>query len=316
MKVDEFLSLRWHDDRRALIEPCGLSPLVADPSFLFPEETPDGAWRLYAHTAFAVHAFSSRDGREWSDGGIVAWNAMRAFVRRFPDGYRLYCEKYRPLAMPMLMLPRGPKWDSRIEVRFSPDLVRWSAPRTIVEPTLSWHQDEKRGRSVGNPCLLEVGGEWVLYFSASLVFVPDCGFDEPRYIGMARSASPDGPFAVSADPVIDPARDALPGVLGAGSMKVLRLGDGFVALQNKIYRDGSGTSRSALFLLRSGDGSTWQAARAAPLLAPDEGWRRSHVYACDARFRESEGRWYLYYNARDGWHKAEGRERIGRLTAG
>ena len=36
------------DDMRALIGPSGLSTLVADPSFLFQEETPDQAWRLYA----------------------------------------------------------------------------------------------------------------------------------------------------------------------------------------------------------------------------------------------------------------------------
>jgi predicted GH43/DUF377 family glycosyl hydrolase len=98
-------------------------------------------------------------------------------------------------------------------------------------------------------------------------------------------------------------------------MKVLRADDGFLALQNKIFRDRTGTSRSALFLLRSADGTRWESAMPAPLLAPDERWRRSHVDACDARFRETESRWYLYYNARDGWHKARGRERIGRLHA-
>jgi len=145
--------------------------------------------------------------------------------------------------------------------------------------------------------------------------VPDCGFDEPRFIGVATADSPDGPFTVAPQPVIDPAEDTLPGVLGAGSVKVLRLDDGFAALQNKIYLDATGTSHSALFLLRSADGARWESARAEPLLAPDEGWRRSHVYACDARFRGADSRWYLYYNARDGWHKARGRERIGRLLA-
>ena len=84
---------------------------------------------------------------------------------------------------------------------------------------------------------------------------------------------------------------------------------------NVISRDAAGTSRSALHLLGSADGVRWRSAAARPVLAPDEGWRRSHVYACDARLRETESRWHLYYNARDGWHKARGRERIGRLVA-
>ena len=316
MTVDDFLSLHWTDENRPLIKPLGLSPLVADPTFLFPEETPDHAWRLFAHTAFGIHAFVSPDGVEWTDLGLVVRNAMRAFVRRFPDGYRLYYEKYRPFALPMQLLPRRPKWRSRIEMRFSPDLRTWGTPRTIVEPTLSWHRDEKLGASVGNPCLVRNGQRWGLFFSASLSFIPDCGFDEPRYVGMATADSPEGPFTVTPDPIINPAKDPLPGVLGAGSVKVVKLDDGFVGLQNKIYRDPTGKSRSALFLIRSKDGTRWESARSAPLLAPDAGWRQSHVYACDVRFRGSDSRWYLYYNARDGWYKAQGTERIGRLYAG
>jgi hypothetical protein len=83
---------------------------------------------------------------------------------------------------------------------------------------------------------------------------------EPRFIGLATSGSPDGPFTVAPSPIIDPADDPLPGVLGAGSMKVLRADDGFLALQNKIYRDRTGTSRSALFLLRSADGTRRESA--------------------------------------------------------
>jgi hypothetical protein len=200
---------------------------VADPTFLFPEETPEGTWRLYAHTAFGIHAFSSDDGRSWRDRGIVVWNAMRPFIRRFPDGFRLYYEKHRPLALPLQLLPRIPKWNSRIEMRFSHDLLDWGSPCTLVEPTLPWQHDQRLGRSVGNPCLVRDGGRWLLYFSASLAFVPDCGFDEPRFIGLATSGSPDGPFTVAPSPVIDPADDPLPGVLGAGSVKVLRADDGW-----------------------------------------------------------------------------------------
>lgn len=315
MTIAEFASLAWRDDRQPLIEPRGLSPLVADPSFLFPEETPDGSWHLFAHTAFGIHDFASEDGLLWKDRGIVALNAMRAFVRAFPDGYRLYYERYRPFAIPLQLLPRRPTWRSRIEVRTSRDLAAWGPPRVLIEPSLPWQIDERLGSSVGNPCLVRDGARWLLYFSASLAYVPDCGFDEPRFIGVATAASPDGPFAVAPRPIIDPADDPLPGVLGAGSVKVVRCDDGFAALQNKIYRDASGASRSALFLLRSTDGLRWESARAQPLLAPDEGWRRSHVYACDARLREADSRWYLYYNARDGWHKSRGRERIGRLVA-
>jgi len=97
-------------------------------------------------------------------------------------------------------------------------------------------------------------------------------------------------------------------------MKVIRLSDGYVGLQNKIYKDRDGRSRSAIFVLSSDDGVAWHNARSEPLLAPAAGWTASHVYACDCRFREADGLWYLYFNARDGWGIGGGRERIGRIV--
>jgi len=316
MRSQEFLSLRWEDGGRPLIEPPRFSPLVADPTFLFPEETPDGLWRLFAHSAWGIHSYGSEDGERWRDGGIVVRNAMRPFLRRIGDGFLLFYEKYPPLRLPLTVLPLRPRWRSRIEVRESRDLARWSAPKTAVLPELPWEDAGALGESVGNPCLVGAGAEaahpWRLYFSASLVHVPDCGFEEPRLIGLAEADAPTGPFMQRPQPVIGPAWE---GELGAGSVKVLRMEDGWIALQNRITLDGSNRSRSALRILASEDGVSWRAAQDRPLLAPSTGWRSSHVYACDVRFRPRDGRWYLYYNARDGWYKTEGRERIGRITA-
>ncbi len=318
MTVDAFLDLSWVDEGVPLIAPPPLSPLIADPSFLFPEETPDASWRLYAHSAWGIVEYRSQDGRAWSRLRYAVRNAMRAFVRPWQGGFVLLYEAYRPLALPLTILPWRRQWSSRIELRRSDDLVRWGAPRTLIEPCLPWMVDETYGSSVSNPCLLEGEGGPRLYFSASLVHVEDCGFEEPRYIGYARlaeGATMSGPWLPSEGPCIRPEDDQRPGVIGAGSMKVLRMEDGWIALQNKIYQDSSGLSRSALFVLRSEDGLGWREARAEPLLAPSSSWRSSHVYACDCRFRERDGRWYLYYNARDAWYKTAGTERIGRLVS-
>ncbi len=347
MTTSEFLSIEWGGIEGPLIEPPRLSPVVADPSFLFPEETPGGDWELFAHSAWGIHRYTSPDGARWTERGIAVHNAMRAFVRPLdgerlcpdegppagsglrgavptaagPEGKRteprfgLYYEAYPPLALPLTALPFRRRWRSRIALSTSSDLERWPPGRTLVSPLLPWMRDRSLGFAVSNPCLVR---DWTdtyrLYFSASLAWIEDCGFCEPRYIGLARGASPEGPFTPETEPVIDPARDPTPGVLGAGAIKVLPLSDGYIGLQNKIYRDSGGRSRSALFVLRSEDGISWEPARPEPLIAPDAGWTASHVYACDCRFRESEGRWYLYFNARDGWRISEGRERIGRIV--
>jgi len=329
MNTDEFLAIRWSPPGTALIEPPRFSPVIADPSFLFPEETPGGTWELFAHSAWGIHWFSSSDGMAWRDNGIVVRNAMRPFVRRIGDTYLLYFEQYAPFALPLTALPFRHRWKSKIAVSSSADLKRWSEPSTLVKPHLQWMRDAILGDSVSNPCLVfagqgRCGGSdgWRLYFSASLSWIDDCGFSEPRYIAVAQSDNATGPFEPRPKPIIDPSDDCRLAdrptewgcsQLGAGSIKVLRLDDGWIGLQNKIYLDHNGSSRSAIFVLRSKDGRSWLPAQGQPLLAPDQGWTQSHVYACDCRFREADGTWYLYFNARDGWGIRSGRERIGRI---
>ena len=315
MKIDDFLKIRWEEGDQPLIEPPFFSPVIADPSFLFPEESPNGVWTLYAHSAWGLHEFTSVDGKSWIDGGLRIRNAMRPFLRRMRDGnYVLLYEKYKPFALPLQILPGKRAWKSRLEIRHSKDVYHWGDPDIILQPELAWMRDTVLGDSVSNPCLVEDGNRLRLFFSASLAWIDDCGFCEPRYIGMAEAPSLNCPFSVYQHPVLDPKDDDLPGALGAGSIKVLKLDDGWIGLQNKIYSDPSGRSRSAIFLLRSKDAIAWQPAKSEPLVSPDFGWKRSHVYACDCRFREADGRWYLYFNARDDWKITAGKERIGRLV--
>jgi hypothetical protein len=317
MRVGDFLALRWQGGEEPLIEPPAFSPLIADPSILLPEESGSGEWILYAHSAWGLHEYRSLDGLSWKDGGLRVWNAMRPFLRRHSDGsFVLLYEKYRPLALPLQALPGKRRWRSRIELMRGADIAGLAFDRTVLRPEAPWMRNAYLGNSVSNPCLVESrDGKLRLYFSASLCWIDDCGFCEPRYIGAAEADSIEGAFAPRPGPIIDPVRDQTPGVLGAGSLKAIELEDGWVGLQNKIYRDPAGRSRSAIFLLRSEDGMAWSQARSEPLVAPGSGWKASHVYACDCRFRENEGRCYLYFNARDEWSISKGRERIGRIVS-
>ncbi|HWP69106.1 MAG TPA: hypothetical protein VN437_07355, partial [Rectinemataceae bacterium] len=312
--ISEFLAIRWGGIEGPLIEPPRFSPIIADPTFLFPEETPEETWELFAHSAWGIHLYSSADGIKWLDRGLTVRNAMRPFVRKITgfgaDGensqggkfanspYFLLYEAYPPLALAFTALPGRRKWRSRIALSRSADLGSWSRPAIVARAGLPWMRDPNLGESVSNPCLVSAaeaaagaGGQWRLYHSASLSWIEDCGFCEPRYIACATGPSPDGPFSSLPQPLIDPAQDRMPGVLGSGSLKAVRLADGWIGLQNKIYRDREGRSRSAIFLLSSPDGFAWDLARAEPLLAPAPGWTSSHIYACDCRFRAEDGLW-------------------------
>ncbi len=323
MRIAEFLAIDWSAPSDPLIQPPRFSPVIADPTFLFPEETPDGTWALFAHSAWGLHRYESADGTVWADRGLVIRNAMRPFVRRVGEEYLLLYEAYAPFGLALTALPGRRRWKSAIAAARSADLRRWKViPAPVLAPTLPWMRDEKLGDAVSNPCLVRTEEGSLLYFSASLVWLDDCGFCEPRSIGRARGGPPETTpmaFVPESEPVIDPASEALPRAdveraVGAGSLKVLAFEDGYVGLQNKIYRDGSGRSRSAIFLLVSEDGARWRDGREAPLVAPASGWTASHVYACDCRYREANGTWYLYFNARDGWRIRDGVERIGRIV--
>ena len=80
MTVSDFLKIKWDEVEGPLIQPPRFSPVIADPSFLFPEESPRGRWELFAHSAWGVHRYSSPEGKAWRNRGIVVPNAMVAVI--------------------------------------------------------------------------------------------------------------------------------------------------------------------------------------------------------------------------------------------
>ena len=311
MTVGDFARLRWTaTHREPVLRAPRFSPVIADPTFLLPHDTPDGRWHLVAHSVWGLHRFTSSDGVEWSSPRLLVRHAMRPFLVRDGATYHLFYERYPAWRLLMLWLP-GWRWRSWIERRTSRDLVTWSAPSVALRPTLAWHRDAGR-EAVGNPCVVRLERGWALYHSASLVHVPDCGFDEPRHIGVAWADDVAGPWRPHPEPLVSPRADDLRCNLGAGAMKVLRLDDGFVGLQNGIAFDGL-HSRSALSLRTSHDGLAWEYAHDEAVVAPDPAipWRRQYVYACDVRRDPVTERWYLYFNGRDHAAMRAGREAIG-----
>jgi hypothetical protein len=315
MTVDEFTRLTWRvtHDAPVLRPPPG-SPLIADPTFLPPDETPDGRWHLFAHSIFGVHHFTSADGVRWSRSRLVVRHAMRPYVCRDGGLYHLFYERYPAFRLPLAIVP-GLGWRSWIEQRSSADLRHWSRPTIALGPTLGWHRTQGLGAAVGNPTVLRTDRGWTLYYSAALVRVPDCGFNEPLHVGVAHGETIAGPYRPDPEPVLSPSSADPRANLGAGAMRVIQLDDGLIGLQNGIAWDpATRTSRSALSVRRSRDGRRWDYAHDEPIVAPTRGWRARFVYACDVR-RAPSGRWYLYFNGRDQAPMLAGREAIGFVVA-
>ena len=304
--------LKWqeHPNNPLIESPGFLFNMLADPTFLTPDQTPDGLWHLYSHrvlrdfSLFSLVHFVSSDGIHWSirTGEHFRW-CMRPFLFKEEGRYYLLYERVQQY---------WPVYHSRIEMQASDDLKHWSRANVLLSPTLSWHREGTAGGSVSNPCMVRHAGKYRLYYSAGLVRLEDCGFDEPKYIGCAQSERIEGPFTPMDRPVIapDPGDPYLN--LGAGCMKVVAYGEGYLAFQNGIYwNEAIAHSGSAIRVWQSPDGLEWSVAAHQPILAPEgKGWKASHVYANDVRFYQ--GRWIMYFNAREGWWIFEGKEKIGR----
>jgi hypothetical protein len=194
-------------------------------------------------------------------------------------------------------------WRSYVALRRSDDLFHWSEETLLVEPTIAW--EGRFFRNCSCPCLVRMDDRWRLYYSAGMVFLRDCGFPEPKYVGVAEAEKIGGPYVKRDAPILRPSADDPYRNLGAGSLKAYREDGRWIGYNNGIYRDRVGT-HSAIRVLTSDDGLAWT-TRGGPIVAPEPGWKKTHVYAMDVVARGDE-RW-LYYNARDGW--AIGSERIG-----
>lgn len=299
MTCGDFLPLSWTDcPENPVIRPPWPEFLIADPTFATPAETPDGAWHLFAHGIVAgIHHFRSEDGVRWNRIGRVG-PGLRPYLFRGADWILFHERIVSPLR-------------SVVAIRRSSDLVRWSRPEVVLEPSLPW--EGRLFSTNGNPCLADAGGSFRLYYSAGLSWLADCGFPEPRFIGVAQAERPEGPFVKEREPMLSPSPAIPHRNLGAGSIKVVRdpATGRWLGFHNGIYVDSRGRSRSDIRLLVSPDGLQWVEALDRPLVAPEPGWKAGLVYACDVRLHVGE--WRMYYNARDGW--ALGVERIGMATS-
>jgi len=290
---------RWTDHPdNPLIEPPRASWMIADPTVLEPERTPDWKWHMYANSVGFIHHYVSADGLKWSEVGGRLFQGMRPYLFAEGGSYYLFYERFlRP-------------WHTGIALRRSTNLSDWDEPRMLL--VASGRRDGRGIRFLGNPCLVRFEQDYRLYFSSGWIFLRDCLFFEPRYIGYATAPSILGPYTRHSEPLLAPEPDHPYRNFGAGSLKVVGDGaGGWWAFNNGIYRDRDGRSRSAIMLLRSDDGLNFRQIGEGPIIAPEPGWKRALVYAFAPVFRAGEVR--LYYNARDGWFR--GRERIGLATA-
>lgn len=274
----------------------GFSTVVADPFVLTPDLTPDGRWKMFAHTLEGVFLYDSADGINFGKGRRIVSCAMRPCVLKTEGEYILYYEKVQPL-IPRGLTLLGADWKSGIYAVKSRNLVDFSEPFPVLTYDRPYEQTGRRGHSLSNPYVIPDRGGYTLYYSAGLTFVSDCGFSEPTFICLAHSPRPDGGFVKRDAPIIRPDPEDPLFNLCSGCLKVYRLADCYAGIQNGIYRV-DGRSESAVSLLRSDDGVHFTFARTLLTPARDGGWMSQFVYASHL-VQAPDGALRLYFNARN-----------------
>ncbi len=282
--------------------------VVADPSVLTPDVSHDGKWHLFCHTFFGVYRYVSDDGLNFKKAGKIVSRAMRPNINRIDGRYYLFYEHTKPVILNALA-SIGFKWKSEIFVTESDDLVTWTKPVPVIQQTRPYESDE-RGQAISNPFLTKNDDKYRMYYSCGQTFIKDCGFSEPTHISFAESEKITTDYISREKPIISPDKNIPYLNLCSGCMKVYKLSDCYIGLQNGIFEK-DGKSHSAIVLLRSDDGIKFDFVKhfLTPQVCGENKWMAQFVYACCLTYYDGTLR--LYFNARNAANILTGRESIG-----
>ena len=282
--------------------------VIADPSVLTPDISHDGKWHLFCHTFFGVYRYESVDGINFKNKGKIVNRAMRPNINYIDGKYYLFFERTRPVIFNLLSLV-GAKWKSEIYCTQSTNLIDWCEPYKIIGKTRDY-EEYNQGFAISNPFLMSVDCKYRMYYSCGQTFIKDCGFCEPTHISFAESENITNGYVSRETPIISPDKNIKYLNLCSGCLKVYKLKDCYIGLQNGLFEK-DGKSHSAIMLLKSQDGINFEFVK--PFLAPqkcgDNDWMAQYVYACCLTYHENKLR--LYFNARNVSNNLTGRECIG-----
>lgn len=208
--------------------------VVADPSVMTPDVSHDRKWHLFCHTFFGVYHYESENGTEFKKKAKIVNRAMRPNINYIDGKYYLFYERTRPVIFNLLSLV-GAKWKSEIYCAESTDLKNWSKPYLVIGKTRDYEECEY-GLAISNPFLLNVDNKYRMYYSCGQTFIKDCGFCEPTHISFAESEHITSGYISQEKPIISPDKNIHYLNLCSGCLKVYKLKDCYIGLQNGLLK--------------------------------------------------------------------------------
>lgn len=288
---------------------------LCDPAYLFPEESPDGLWHMFAHTWIGLEHFTSTSGLEWKREHLILRRAHSPFIFREGGSYYLLYEIHDKMSLSKD--DDNNNSASRIMITSSNDLLLWSKPKLIIDSTKIARARYKDGPvRVSRPQLVEWNGRYRLYFGAGEVRMYDTGQKTTARLMYAESDYIDKEWRINPEPLLEIEPNSRYRNLAVGSVRIVPCSDGIAAFECAYsYDREKNKSTTNVLLLTSNDGILWNEEKLIQKTA-EEGWASRYITSVDVRFKEGEDTWYCYYSANGNktkWGRRFVKESLGLL---
>lgn len=269
---------------------------LCDPAYLLPEESPDGLWHMFAHTAVGVEHLSSTSGLEWKREHLIVARGHSPCIFKENNTYYLFYEIHDRTSF--FKKDDNSLSSSRIMLTSSTDLLLWSEPKTILDSEKITRAQYKNGPvRISRPQIIEWDGGYRLYFGAGETRLYDTNQKATARLMYAQSDYLDRDYRVNPEPILDIEPDSLYRNLATGSVHIVKCSDGVAAFECAFsYDEEKRKSTTNLLLLTSLDGVNFTFNKLIQK-TPTEGWASRYITSVDVRYKESENSWYCYYSA-------------------
>lgn len=294
--LDKLYGAYWYSYSDEPITYKGHStPRLCDPSFLLPEESPDGLWHLFAHTWIGIEHFTSTSGLDWKREKRLFLRSHSPFIYKEGSTYYMLYETRDSLPF----ASKGDRNDgSRIMITSSADLSLWAEPKMLLDSDRISKSVYRGGeRRVSRPNLIRWENKYRLYFGSAETRIYDTRQKATPYLMYGEADYIDGPYEVADEPLFMADGDSRHRNLAVGSFRMVPCSDGIAALECEYsYDEERDRSTTTLLLLSSSDGIHFDGEKIIEK-TPEKGWANRYISSADLRYKEDEDTWYCYFSA-------------------
>ena len=274
-------------------------PRFSSPKVILPSDSPDGRWHMFVDSVLGIHHFISDSGIAWEPNKVVVARGHYPSIYKENGKFYLVYEVHG-FSLSYRQFDKSRK-NSKIGICSSDDLFAWSEPRIVLDGENVSYADFSGRKILSFPQIVKMqSGLYRLYFSASVRVLPDSKQKVGKFFGYAEATDLDSEFTVPENSLLlKTSRDDKCADAATGSISLFTDGDIFYGLQCGYFWDEvEKRTSSAVFLLKSKDGNSFERCSGNPLIMPQSGsWAGQYIRSCSINYMKDENCFYCYFSA-------------------